>query len=160
MLPALAAAVAFAGCGPSTDSKTAAGAAGASAPAQGRAIEITGNDKMVFSVAEIRARPGEALSVTLANVGTMPKFSMGHNWVLLLQGTNVTDFVTAAAEAPTTDYVPAKFKDAIVAHTRLLGPNERDTVTFNAPTTPGRHLFVCSFPGHFQVGMKGVLIVE
>jgi uncharacterized cupredoxin-like copper-binding protein len=32
-------------------------------------------------------------------------------------------------------------------------------VTFTAPTTPGRYEFVCSFPGHYQVGMRGVLIV-
>lgn len=152
-----AAALALAGCGPSKDGS---GQGSAARPATGRPIEITGNDKMMYSIAEIRATPGEALSVTLVNVGTMPKFSMGHNWVLLLQGTNVIDFVTAGAEAPTTDYIPEKFKDAIVAHTKLLGPNERDTVTFNAPATPGRHVFICSFPGHFQVGMKGVLIVE
>ena len=50
-------------------------------------------------------------------------------------------------------------KDRIVAATKLLGPNERDTVTFTAPTTPGRYDFFCTFPGHYQVGMRGVLIV-
>jgi len=154
LLPVLL--MALVGCGkPDSKPSTAPGK-----PASGRPIEITANDKMQFGVAEIRAKPGEALSVTLLNIGTMPKFSMGHNWVLLVQGTNPEDFVAAGAEAPTTDYVPAKFKDAIVAHTKLLGPNESDTVTFNAPTTPGRHIFLCSFPGHFQVGMKGVLIIE
>lgn len=154
------------GCGksdasaPAKASAPAPAAAATNTPNNGRAITFTANDAMKFNIVELRATPGEALAVTLKNLGTMPKFSMGHNWVLLVQGTNPEDFVAAGAEAPTTDYVPAKFKDAIVAHTKLLGPNESDTVTFNAPTTPGRHIFLCSFPGHFQVGMKGVLIIE
>ena len=60
----------------------------------------------------------------------------------------------------TADYVPmATQKDRILAATKLLGPKERDTVTFTAPAAPGRYEFVCSFPGHYQVGMRGVLIV-
>jgi len=34
------------------------------------------------------------------------------------------------------------------------------TATFAAPAAPGRYPFICSFPGHAQVGMRGVLIVE
>jgi azurin len=135
----------------------------ASAPAShdGRAIEITGNDTMKFSVTEIIAKPGEKLSVTLANNGTTPKFSMGHNWLLLATGVDIQPFLVASAEAVTTDYVPrATDGDKILAATRLLGPNERDTVTFTAPTTAGRYDFLCSFPGHYQVGMRGVLIVQ
>ena len=43
---------------------------------------VSGDDTMKFSVTEIPAKPGERLSVTLVNLGTTPKFSMGHNWVL------------------------------------------------------------------------------
>jgi len=126
----------------------------------GRPVEIAGNDTMKFSVTEIAAKPGEKLSVTLVNLGTTPKFSMGHNWVLVLPMPDVQPFLTAAAEAVTTDFVPqGTQKDRIVAATKLLGPNERDTVTFTAPTAPGRYDFFCTFPGHYQVGMRGVLIV-
>lgn len=140
--------------------KSPAAAGSGTDAAAGRAIEITGNDTMKFSVTEIRAKPGEALAVTLVNVGTMPKMSMGHNWVLLAAGTDVNAFAGAAATAATTDYVPGSFKGQVLAATKLLGPKEKDTVVFNAPTTPGRYPFLCSFPGHFQVGMKGELIVE
>ncbi|AHF92689.1 hypothetical protein OPIT5_23150 [Opitutaceae bacterium TAV5] len=154
----------LAGCGPSSgpaDSGKSASAAPASAqPATGRAVEITANDSMKFSLAEIRAKPGEALSVTLKNVGTMPKFSMGHNLVVLAAGLDPVTFVNDAAQAVKTDYVPAKYKTRILASTRLLGPGESDTVTFKAPGMPGHYAFVCSFPGHFQVGMKGELVVE
>ena len=166
----VAALLATACAGPSTD-VTASTPSTPAAPApadppkatvhDGREIEITGNDTMKFSVTDITAKPGEKLSVTLVNIGTTPKFSMGHNWVLLASGTDVLPFLVAAAEAVTTDYVPAGTqKDKTLAATKLLGPKERDTVTFTAPTTPGRYEFICSFPGHFQVGMRGVLVVQ
>jgi azurin len=129
-------------------------------PASGRPIEVTGNDAMKCSGTEIRATPGEALSVTLVNIGTMPKFSMGHNWVLLTAKADLNSYVSEAALAPTTDYLPQGRMNEVIAHTKLLGPNEKDTVTFHAPKQPGRYPFICSFPGHFQVGMRGELIVE
>ncbi len=158
-----------AGCSsqPATDATPPAASAGppptaaATTSHDGRAIEVTANDSMKFGVAEIAAKPGEKLSVTLVNTGTTPKFSMGHNWVLLAAGTDPQAFVVAAAEAVTTDYLPGgPHKASVLAATKLLGPKERDTATFTAPTTPGRYAFVCSFPGHFQVGMRGVLIVQ
>jgi azurin len=168
-LPALLIATLSVGCSsPASDTAAApAGTAGAAAPGasarphDGRAIEITANDTMKFSVTEITAKSGEALSVTLVNLGTTPKFSMGHNWVLLAPMPDVQPFLVAAAEAVTTDFVPGGPQKAnVLAATKLLGPKERDTVTFTAPTKPGRYEFVCSFPGHYQVGMRGVLIVE
>ncbi|HUO64394.1 MAG TPA: plastocyanin/azurin family copper-binding protein [Terriglobales bacterium] len=33
-------------------------------------------------------------------------------------------------------------------------------MTFEAPMEPGEYTFVCSFPGHFALGMKGQLIVK
>ncbi len=165
---ALILAVLGAGCSSPTPSDPATpttAAPTAAAPAaivhDGRAIEMTGNDTMKFSVTEITATPGEKLTITLVNVGTTPKFSMGHNWVLVAAGIDVDAFLVASAEAVTTDYVPrVAYGDKILAATRLLGPNERDTATFTAPTTPGRYEFICSFPGHYQVGMRGVLIVQ
>ena len=146
---------------PAAPAASTSTAAPAAAVHDGRPIEITGNDTMKFSVTEIKAKPGEKLSVTLVNIGTTPKFSMGHNWVLVTSGIDIQPFLVASAEAVTTEYVPvATNKDKILAATKLLGPKERDTVTFTAPTTPGRYEFLCTFPGHFQVGMKGVLIVE
>jgi azurin len=135
-------------------------AAGRPAVHDGRQIEITANDTMKFSIVEIRAKAGERLSVTLVNNGTTPKFSMGHNWVLLAAAADIDRFLIAAAESATTDYVPASKAAEILAATKLLGPGERHTTTFAAPSAPGRYPFVCSFPGHAQVGMRGVLIVE
>jgi azurin len=167
---AMAAAV-FTGCGRGTDaaasgpaapaaSAPAATAAAPAQPANGRAIAITANDTMKFDLTEIHAKPGEALAVTLTNTGTIPKFSMGHNWVLLQPGTDLTAFAGDAAMAAATNYIPDSFKAQVIANTKLLGPKESDTARFYAPTKPGRYPFICAFPGHMQVGMKGDLIVE
>ncbi len=165
IISATLAAISLSGCGKSESgaaSKPAAQAASVQkeGPKEGRAIAITGNDTMKFSLTEIRAKPGEALAVTLRNEGTMPKFSMGHNWVLVAEGVDINAFANDASTAVKTDYVPAAYKDRILAHTKLLGPRESDTAYFKAPTKPGRYTFLCTFPGHFQVGMKGELIVE
>lgn len=145
---------------PASAQAPAANASADAKPATGRAIEITANDQMKFNVTEIHAKAGEALAVTLTNVGTVPKFSMGHNWVLLKEGTDIAAFATDAMTAATTEYIPASFKDRILAATKLLGPKESDTALFYAPAKPGRYPFLCAFPGHMQVGMKGELIVE
>ncbi len=146
---------------PATEAPAASAAAPATVTHDGRAIEVSGDDTMKFTVTEITAKPGEKLSVTFVNTGTTPKFSMGHNWVLLAGDTDVPAFLQAAAESVTTDYVPGGAQgEKIIAASKLLGPKERDTVTFTAPTEPGRYEFICSFPGHYQVGMRGVLIVQ
>ncbi|PTX96657.1 plastocyanin/azurin family copper-binding protein [Opitutus sp. ER46] len=155
------------GCGRSSSdagapsaSAPAAKASEAAKPESGRAIQFTANDTMKFNMTEIHASPGEALSVTLTNEGTTPKFSMGHNWVLFTADIDLPAFVQESATAAATDYIPASFRPKVIAATKLLGPKESDTVTFFAPKTPGRYPFICSFPGHMQVGMKGELIVE
>jgi azurin len=148
-----------AGTAPAT-SRAAPATAAVDKPATGRAIAITANDTMKFNLTEIRAKPGEALAVTLTNEGSVPKFSMGHNWVLLAAGVDLNAFAADSTQAATTEYVPASFKDRVLASTKLLGPKESATALFYAPKQPGRYPFLCSFPGHFQVGMKGELIVE
>jgi len=43
-------------------------------------------------------------------------------------------------------------------YTRMLGGGESDTITFDAPE-PGTYIFICSFPGHYQL-MMGEFIVS
>jgi len=152
------------GCSPSekpaAPASAAANATAAKKPESGRAVAITANDTMKFNRTEIHAKPGEALAVTLLNEGTVPKFSMGHNWVLLHADVDLTAFASDGAMAAATDYIAPADKDKVIAATKLLGPKESDTVLFHAPEKPGRYPFICSFPGHLQVGMKGDLIVE
>jgi azurin len=131
---------------------------GLAAQAAPRVIEITANDQMKFSVATIDAKVGEELQVVLSNVGTLPKEAMGHNWVLLKPGTDVTAFATAAVTARDTDYVPAAMKDKVAAWIKVLGPKQKADTTFKL-TAAGDYTFICSFPGHFML-MKGVIKVK
>jgi azurin len=146
-----------AGCGKSDT--TASTAAAPAAPAGPRLVEITAGDTMKYSVTSLEAKPGEDLKVVLTNNGTLPKDTMGHNWVLLKKGSDVTAFATAASVAKATDYLPDALKDQIIVHIELLGPRKSGEVAFKAPTEPGDYPFLCTFPGHF-VQMKGVLVVK
>jgi azurin len=145
---------------PAADTAKAPAATAAKAPAAGpRVIEITANDQMKFSVTTIEAKAGEQLKVVLTNVGTLPKEAMGHNWVLLKAGTDGNAFSAAAITAKDKDYIPDSMKDQVIAHTALLGPRKSDEVTFTVPAA-GEYPFLCSFPAHFAVGMKGTLIAK
>lgn len=154
---AAAAALALAGCGKSD--APAAAAAPARAADGALVVEITANDAMKYSLTEIRAQPGEKIRVSLTNIGRMPKQAMGHNWVLLKPMTDaeIMAFATAAASI-LPEHLPADLS-AVLAHTKMLGGGESDTVTFTAPTEPGSYPFLCTFPGHAAL-MKGKLIVS
>ncbi len=127
-----------------------------------RVIKIrTGMDNaMKFDVTSLTVAPGETVKIVVTNACTLPKTVMGHNWVLLQPGSDATAFANGATGDAATGYMPAKFKDKVVASVGLLGPNESGEVTFQAPATPGDYPFLCSFPAHCMVGMKGVISVK
>jgi azurin len=155
LFAAALAALVLSGCG-QKDSSTAA----AAAPAGPREIEITAGDTMKYSVTQIDATPGEDLKVILTNNGTQPLEVMGHNWVLLKAGTDVAAYDAAALNSKDTGYIPAALSDEVVTHIDLLGPRKSGEADFKAPTTPGDYPFLCTFPAHYQTGMKGILTVK
>lgn len=121
------------------------------------ALEITGDDAMKFDKNELRIAAGSEVTLTLHHSGKMSAESMGHNWVLLKEGTNVQDFAMEAISAKDNDYVP-EGTTAVIAHTKVIGGGETTSITFTAPEK-GTYDFICSFPGHFA-SMKGKFIVE
>lgn len=143
---------------PAADQSTSATGGDSDAPA--REIVIEGNDQMQFNIENFNVQPGERIRLKLDNVGTMPKFSMGHNIVVLTLEADEEAFVEAAMNAAGNDYIPADREHEIIAHTKLLGGGEEDSVTFTAPEEPGAYPFICSFPGHYQIGMKGTMTVQ
>jgi len=127
-----------------------------------KTVEIQADDKMRYDVTAFDAQPGQKISVTFKNVGTSPKASMGHNFVLLdrtVTTGNVQKFLENASTQAEHDYVPPSSKD-VLAHSKLLGPNETEVVTFNAPYVAGDYLYLCSFPGHYSQGTKGIMTVK
>lgn len=121
-------------------------------------LVIEGNDQMQFNVKELRATAGKPITLTLKHVGKIPKEAMGHNLVILQEGTDEAAFAAKAITAKDTDYIPASEKASIIAHTKLLGGGEEDTIEFTVDKK-GTYNFLCTFPGHVAM-MKGVLIVE
>ena len=128
-----------------------------------KTVQVEADDKMRFDVTAFEVARGQKVTITLKNVGTTPKFSMGHNLVMLdrqITEQNIqAKFLDPAAEQASHDYVPPGDKN-VIAHTKLLGPNETDTITFTAPQVPGQYLYVCSFPGHYSQGTKGFMTVK
>jgi azurin len=125
-----------------------------------RTVVLTATDAMKYDVVSIPATRGETLRIRLKAVGTMPKLAMSHNVVLLKAGTNVQAFADKAINARATGFVPPELKAQVIAATSLIADGEETEMTFTVPATPGRYDYLCTFPGHFAVGMKGVLIVK
>jgi azurin len=125
-----------------------------------RTVQMTATDEMKFSLNEIVAKPGERLRIVLRVKGKMPKLAMAHNVVVLRKGTVVQAFVNASATARDSGFIASAFAKQIIAATPLAGAGDTVQVTFTVPTARGRYDFVCSFPGHYAGGMRGVLVVR
>lgn len=153
------------GCGdsqetPVVERPVAAEAPEASAEQQSPRVEIAVDDTMRFKVERFEVEAGQEVTVVLSHTGRMAKEMMGHNFVLLRQGTDTTAFATAAMQARETDYIPTDLSEQIIAHTSLIGGGQSDEVTFTAPDEPGEYVYICSFPGHALAGMTGIMVVK
>lgn len=142
----------FSGCGDKQTNQS-------EAPEVVSSLTIEGNDRMRFSPDGFAVKAGDTIELTLKNIGTMPKESMGHNLAIIEPGVSPIAFATAAVRHPDKAYVAPEYADRVVAATAVLGPGESETISFTAPEKPGDYPFVCSFPGHTQAGMKGIMTV-
>jgi azurin len=123
-------------------------------------VTVQADDKMRFDNTAFEVQRRQKVVVTFKNIGTTPKFSMGHNFVLFnrtINIGNVQSWLDKASMEASHDYVPPGSKE-VIAHSKLLGPGEIDT--FDAPQVPGEYLYVCSFPGHYSQGTKGFMTVK
>lgn len=121
-------------------------------------VVITSNDAMQFSTKVIKVKATGKVKITLKHLGKLDKKIMGHNFILLKQGTDLNAFGNKAATAVDTEYIPADMQDAVIARTKLIGGGETAVVEFDTPAV-GEYQFLCSFPGHYIV-MNGKFIVE
>ena len=121
-------------------------------------VTMTGNDQMIYNVNEIRVKSNQTIKLSLKNIGTLPAESMSHNFVLLKKDVSPAAFAMEAVKGVDENYLPAAMLSRTIAHTKMLGPGQSDSIEFKAPA-PGTYDYICTFPGHFSV-MKGKLIVE
>ncbi len=132
----------------------------ASVAQAGTTLELSGNDTMQFDVKAFEVPVGAEITLVFTNKGSLPKAAMGHNVVVLKPGSNVMSFGGASVAAAANEYIPQDDANAglIIAHTKLLGPGETDTITFKLDAA-GEYPFICSFPGHYAL-MKGVITAK
>lgn len=135
-----------------------AAASGAAMAAPACSVDIEGNDAMQFNKASIEvSKTCKQFTVNFKHAGKLPKAAMGHNWVLAK---------TADVQAVAADGIPAGVDKAyikpgdtrVIAHTKVLGPGETDSVSFAVGklSATEAYTFFCSFPGHSGI-MKGTL---
>ena len=122
-----------------------------------RAISIEAGKNLSFSVRSLKVRAGEPIKLTFSNPDSVP-----HNWALIKPGalTRVGDLVNkiiAEPDAASRHYIP-RTPDVLV-YTDIVTPQDQLTISFRAPSTPGRYPYLCTFPGHWMV-MNGEMIVE
>jgi azurin len=121
-------------------------------------LTIEGNDLMQFNKDLLEVYEGQVVELTLKHVGEMSVEAMGHNWVLLTQGTDKSTFGNAAVSAKANGYIPQDMEENVIAYTKTIGGGESTTITFDAPSA-GYYDFLCSFPGHYGV-MQGSFTVK
>ena len=118
-------------------------------------IACDGN-QLAFDKATLTIPAGQFVQLRFNNIST----TFQHNWVLVAGGEEVAAQVNQAATAAGLDreYIPADTSQ-ILAHTKLTSRGESDVITFTSPTTAGDYVYLCTFPGHYLAGMKGILVV-
>jgi azurin/glucose/arabinose dehydrogenase len=119
-----------------------------------RSIVIGTKPGLKFDVETITVKAGSRVKLLFNN-----NDDMLHNLVITQPG--AADKVGEAAtklglNGEKSGFVPASAD--VLFHTRLLGPTEKETIYFTAPTQPGDYQYVCTYPGHYVV-MRGVLRV-
>ncbi len=121
------------------------------------ALALSGNDMMQFDKKELTAKTREKIILTFRHIGQLEKRIMGHNFVLLKPGTDITKFSNdAAAAGSEKDWIPEN-NNQVIVNTKMLGGGESDVITFDAPE-PGIYDYICSFPGHSGM-MRGTLTI-
>tara|TARA_B100001029_G_scaffold35474_1_gene27013 strand:+ start:93 stop:566 length:474 start_codon:yes stop_codon:yes gene_type:complete len=125
-------------------------------------IIIESNDLMKFNKTSINAEKGKSYKLTLKNVGTLPKAAMGHNMVILNPGTDAlkfgTELITKHGATLQNEWKPVKAGKQVFAQTKMLGPNEEETLKVKFDKS-GVYHFLCTFPGHFAQ-MRGIINVK
>ena len=124
-------------------------------------VTIAGNDMMKYDKTKFEVKAGSKVKLVLKNIGKIPKIAMGHNLVILKKGVTAIAFGQKAlgAGANALNALPDSVKGDTLAHTKLLGPGESDTIIFTAPKEAGDYEYVCTFPGHFAL-MRGKMTVK
>ncbi|KIH85566.1 azurin [Pseudomonas batumici] len=124
-------------------------------------VDVDSTDQMSFTTKEITIdKSCKTFTVNLTHAGSLPKNVMGHNWVL----SKADDMAGIAADGMAAGIDKNYLKDGdtrIIAHTKIIGAGEKDSVTFDVSklSASESYMFFCSFPGHNSL-MKGAVVLK
>lgn len=124
-------------------------------------VTVDSTDQMSFNTKAIEIdKSCKTFTVELTHSGNLPKNVMGHNWVL----TTAADMQPVASDGMGAGVDKNYLKEGdtrIIAHTKLIGAGETDSVTFDVSKLAAGtdYAFFCSFPGHISM-MKGTVTVK
>lgn len=124
-------------------------------------VDVDSTDQMSFNTKEITIdKSCKTFTVNLTHSGNLPKNVMGHNWVL----SKAVDMVGITTDGMAAGIDKNYLKDGdtrIIAHTKIIGAGEKDSVTFDVSklTAGESYQFFCSFPGHSSM-MKGAVVLK
>ena len=115
--------------------------------------------QMKYDLETIKAQPGAKVTLTLVNDDDLP-----HNLVFCKpkgvendKGMEVAMQAWNMGEAGMkADWIPQNPR--VIAHTKMVNPHQKETITFTAPEETGDYPFVCTFPGHAMI-MNGTFRV-
>ena len=124
-------------------------------------VTVDSTDQMSFNTKAIEIdKSCKTFTVELTHSGNLPKNVMGHNWVL----SSAADMPAIASDGMAAGVDKNYLKEGdtrIIAHTKLIGAGEKDSVTFDVSKLAAGtdYAFFCSFPGHISM-MKGTVVVK
>lgn len=122
---------------------------------------VDSTDQMSFNTKEIVIdKSCKTFTVELTHSGSLPKNVMGHNLVISKEADMQPIATAGLAAGIDKNYLPEG--DArIIAHTKIIGAKETDSVTFDVSKLDAaeKYGFFCSFPGHISM-MKGTVVVK
>jgi len=122
------------------------------------AFDVVVNDTLSYNVSEITA-PADCteFTINLTHGGNLPASAMGHNWVLVPEGTAQEIATAGMGVGLDGDYLPED--DRIIAATEIVGGGESTSITFSLDGLSGPYTYVCTFPGHWGP-MRGTFTVD
>ncbi|WP_219093655.1 azurin [Pseudomonas sp. UMAB-40] len=124
-------------------------------------VTVDSTDQMSFDTKDIAIdKSCKTFTVELKHSGSLPKNVMGHNWVL----SKTADMQPIATDGLAAGIDKNYLKEGdtrIIAHTKIIGAGETDSVTFDVSKLAAgeSYGFFCSFPGHISM-MKGTVTLK
>ncbi len=122
---------------------------------------IDSDDAMKYDPKEITVPSScKQFSITLKHNGKMPAAAMGHNVVIAKTADKDGVLADGAAAKIENNFVKPN-DERVVAHTKLIGGGQEDTLTFDVSKLAAgeAYEYFCSFPGHYAM-MNGKLTVK